>query len=601
MLRFLASRLARALVTIVMVVTFAFVVLRLSGDPALLIMSVDAPPEAIAAFREAWGLDEPLWVQYAKYFGAILQGDLGRSMRDGRDAIVLVAERIPVTLALTLPALAIKLGLGIPAGVYAALHRNSLTDRLVMTTAVLGFTVPSFVLGLLLVLVFAVQLGWLPSGGQGTWRHAILPIVTLGIGGAAVLARFTRSAMLEVLGQPYIRTASAKGVPWRLVVRGHALPNAAIPTVTIIGFMVGSLIAGAVVVESVFSWPGVGRLLVVAVANRDLAVVQCILLLVAATMVTSNLVVDLLYGALDPRLRQMRAGGGTLMSDAVMPAVAAPPQARTKIPPAVAAGMAWIALMLAVALLAEVISPYAYTALDLRNRLTPPVFMGGNWAHVLGTDELGRDVLSRLIFSIRMSLLIAFGATIIGAAFGTTMGFLAAHFRGWAEQVVLALVDFSASLPFLILALAVLAFFGNSLTLFIVLLGFHAWERYARIARGLAISAGAQGYAAAVRQLGATPLRVYARHILPNIASTLIISMTLAFPEVILLESGLSFLGLGVQPPSTSLGNMVGYGREYLTRAPWILLAPAFTIILTTLAISLVGDWLRDRLDPTLR
>ncbi|HWT10654.1 MAG TPA: ABC transporter permease [Roseomonas sp.] len=291
------------------------------------------------------------------------------------------------------------------------------------------------------------------------------------------------------------------------------------------------------------------------------------------------------------------------MSDAVMPAaaVAAPPKPRTKAPPAVAAGIAWIVLMLAVALLAEVISPYAYTALDLRNRLSPPAFMGGDWAHPLGTDELGRDVLARLIFSIRMSLLIAFGATIIGAAFGTTMGFIAAHFRGWAEQVVLALVDFSASLPFLILALAVLAFFGNSLTLFIVLLGFHAWERYARIARGLAISAGAQGYAAAVRQLGATPLRVYARHILPNIASTLIISMTLAFPEVILLESGLSFLGLGVQPPSTSLGNMVGYGREYLTRAPWILLAPAFTIILTTLAISLVGDWLRDRLDPTLR
>lgn len=309
MLRFLTTRLARAVVTIVMVVTFAFVVLRLSGDPALLIMSVDAPPEAIAAFRRAWGLDEPLWLQYAKYFSAILHGDLGRSMRDGRDAITLVAERIPATLALTLPALAIKLSIGIPAGVYAALHRNSLTDRVVMGLAVLGFTVPSFVLGLLLVLVFAVQLGWLPSGGQDSWRHAILPIITLGAGGAAVLARFTRSAMLEVLGQPYIRTASAKGVPWRAVIRDHALPNAAIPTVTIVGFMVGSLIAGAVVVESVFSWPGVGRLLVVAVANRDLAVVQCILLLVAGTMVASNLVVDLLYGALDPRLRQARAGG----------------------------------------------------------------------------------------------------------------------------------------------------------------------------------------------------------------------------------------------------------------------------------------------------
>lgn len=303
MLRFIASRLARAALTIAMVVTFAFIVLRLSGDPAQIIMGADAPPEAVDAFRTAWGLDEPIWVQYFSYFWAILQGDLGRSMRDGRDAIVLVTERIPATLALTLPALAIKICLGIPAGIYAALHRNSLADRVVMIIAVAGFTVPSFVLGLLLVLLFAVQLGWLPSGGQESWRHGILPVITLGLGGAAVLARFTRSAMLEVLGQPFIRTASAKGVPWRAVVTGHALPNAAIPTVTIIGFMVGSLIAGAVVVESVFSWPGVGRLLVVAVANRDLAVVQCILLLVAITMVCANLIVDLLYGLLDPRLR----------------------------------------------------------------------------------------------------------------------------------------------------------------------------------------------------------------------------------------------------------------------------------------------------------
>lgn len=303
MLRFIASRLARAALTIAMVVTFAFIVLRLSGDPAQIIMGADAPPEAVDAFRTAWGLDEPIWVQYFSYFWAILQGDLGRSMRDGRDAIVLVTERIPATLALTLPALAIKICLGIPAGIYAALHRNSLADRVVMIIAVAGFTVPSFVLGLLLVLVLAVQLGWLPSGGQESWRHGILPVITLGLGGAAVLARFTRSAMLEVLGQPFIRTASAKGVPWRAVVTGHALPNAAIPTVTIIGFMVGTLIAGAVVVESVFSWPGVGRLLVVAVANRDLAVVQCILLLVAITMVCANLIVDLLYGLLDPRLR----------------------------------------------------------------------------------------------------------------------------------------------------------------------------------------------------------------------------------------------------------------------------------------------------------
>lgn len=263
----------------------------------------------------------------------------------------------------------------------------------------------------------------------------------------------------------------------------------------------------------------------------------------------------------------------------------------------VALGMGWIVLVLLVALLADVITPYAYTAMNLNYRLVAPF---QTWAHPLGTDELGRDVLSRLIVSIRISLLIAFGATIISAVLGTTLGFLAAHFRGIVEQAVLMLADFQAALPFLILALSVLAFFGNSLPLLIGLMGLYGWERYARIARGLAISASAQGYATAITQLGATPARVYLRHILPNIASTLIVSMTLIFPEVILLESGLSFLGLGVQPPMTSLGNMVGYGREYITRASWIMLTPATVIVLTTLAVSLVGDWLRDRMDPTL-
>jgi peptide/nickel transport system permease protein len=292
--------------TILLVVTFAFVVLRLSGDPAMLILNVDAPPEAIAAFRHAWGLDRPLWVQYGEYIRHVAVGEFGQSMRDGRPAAQLVAERLPATLILTVPALLVKVGVGIPAGVFAALRRGSWIDRLVMAASVAGFTVPSFVLGLVLVLVFAVQLGWLPSGGLDSPTSPILPVVTLGIGGAAILARFTRSAMLEVLNQPYIMMASAKGVPWRLVVRGHALPNAAIPTITVVGFMVGSLLAGAVVVESVFSWPGVGRLLVVAVSNRDLAVVQAILLLVATTMVTANLLVDVLYGVLDPRLRSAR-------------------------------------------------------------------------------------------------------------------------------------------------------------------------------------------------------------------------------------------------------------------------------------------------------
>lgn len=311
MLAYALSRILRALVTVVLIVTAAFVILRLTGDPATIILGPDAPPQAYEAFRRNWGLDQSLWVQYLAYFGAVLEGDLGRSMRDGRPAVEIVGGRIPMTLALTLPALAFNLAVGLTAGVVAALNRNSWIDRTLMTVSVMGFTVPSFVMGLTLALIFAVNLRWLPSGGSDTWAHAVLPVATMGLIGAAVIARFTRSAMLEVLGSAYIRTAAAKGLRRRDVVLFHALPNAAIPTLTVIGFMVGSLVAGAVVVESIFSWPGVGRLLVSAVANRDLAVVQTILLLVGFTMVAANLAVDLTYGWIDPRLRakKLQAGG----------------------------------------------------------------------------------------------------------------------------------------------------------------------------------------------------------------------------------------------------------------------------------------------------
>ncbi|CAH1673677.1 ABC transporter permease [Chelatococcus asaccharovorans] len=306
MLIFALSRLLRAFITIALVVSFAFVALRLSGDPALEILSSDATPDAIAAFRSAWGLDDSIGVQFLRYAQAVFAGELGHSMRDGRDVLTVVAERIPVTLAITLPALMINIVIGIPAGVVAALNRNTPLDRILMAGAVAGFTVPSYVLGFGLVLIFSVWLGWLPSGGSQSWINAVLPVFTLGVGGAAILARYTRSAVLEVLTQSYVRTASAKGVPWRHVVERHVLPNAAIPTVTIIGLMVGHLVAGAVIVESIFSWPGIGRLLVGSVVSRDLAVVQGILLLVALTMVIANMAVDLLYGMLDPRTLSRR-------------------------------------------------------------------------------------------------------------------------------------------------------------------------------------------------------------------------------------------------------------------------------------------------------
>lgn len=301
--RFFITKLLRALFTVWLAVTFVFIALRLTGDPAVSILSPEAPAEAIEAFREAWGLNKPLWQQYLLYFKNIANGNLGQSYRDGQNAVQIVIGHLRPTLVLGFSGLTFMLVLGIPLGILAALHRNSIWDRAAMSFSVVGYSLPNFFLGILLMLVFSLNLQWLPSSGAGSWRHLIMPLLTLGTYGAGIIARFIRSAMLEVLNQDYIRTARAKGVPWHRVLRWHALPNAAIPTVTMIGFLIGNMVGGAVVTETVFSWPGVGRLTVTAVANRDLAVVQVIIIMVTASMVATNLIIDLLYGFLDPRLQ----------------------------------------------------------------------------------------------------------------------------------------------------------------------------------------------------------------------------------------------------------------------------------------------------------
>ncbi|MEX2450258.1 MAG: ABC transporter permease [Rhodospirillales bacterium] len=277
------------------------------------------------------------------------------------------------------------------------------------------------------------------------------------------------------------------------------------------------------------------------------------------------------------------------------------PKRAAKYPLLVVMAAAFIACVMAIFVFADFLAPYHYTTQDLPNRLKPPSFLGGPEQYFLGTDELGRGILSRLIYATRFSIFVAILGTGIGAVLGTFLGFVAAHFRGWVEETLMMLVDAQASLPFMLIALAVLAFFGNSFTLFIIIMGINGWENYARLTRGMVLSANTHGYAVAVRSLGAKPSTVYFRHILPNIVSILIVQFTLNFPGTILLETSLSFLGLGIQPPLTSLGQMLGAGRAHLLFSWWIAVLPGTMIFLTTLSISIIGDWLRDKFDPTLR
>ena len=302
-MRWTAIKLLRAVVTMWLVVTFVFFVLRISGDPTMVLLPDDVDEATRDFYRRLWGLDKPLFTQYWSYLKGLTQGDFGISFRNNLDAFDLVMERVPKTLWLTGTALAISLAIGIPLGILAALYRDSWLDRGVMAVAVFGFSMPNFFLGILLILVFSLKLRVLPSSGSGTWAHLIMPAATLGISFAAQFARYTRSSMIDVLSKPYMRTARSKGASAARRVNLHALPNAAVPVVTILGFKIGELIGGAVITETVFAWPGIGRLLTNAVDTRDLAVVQCIMILLALTMVTANAITDLIYGWLDPRVR----------------------------------------------------------------------------------------------------------------------------------------------------------------------------------------------------------------------------------------------------------------------------------------------------------
>jgi ABC-type dipeptide/oligopeptide/nickel transport system permease component len=263
-----------------------------------------APPADIAATRHAFGLDAPLGEQYLRYWKGVLRGDLGRSIRYNQAVTHLLLERYPYTLRLTLASLFVAIALSIPAGVRSARRRNRWDDRLLSILSLFGLSFPNFALGPILILLFAIKLGWLPVSGAGSLANLVLPAITMGSALAAILTRMVRTSMLEELSQDYVRTARAKGLPERRVVYRHALRNAMIPVLTVLGLQFGALLAGAIVTETIFSWPGVGRLTIQAISNRDYYLVQGCILSIGLTYVAVNFLTDVLYSVANPRIRQ---------------------------------------------------------------------------------------------------------------------------------------------------------------------------------------------------------------------------------------------------------------------------------------------------------
>jgi len=302
---YVLSRLLQSIIVILGVLLVVFVLLQLTGDPARLVLGMDASEEDVQRVRETLGLNQPLHVQFVRFLGGAMHGDFGKSLRfSGQPALSLVMERFPATLQLGVTALTLAISLSLVLGTVAAVKRYSIFDNLAMFVALLGQSMPSFWLGLMLILLFAVALGILPSMGRGEgFRYVILPALTLAATPLARTTRLVRSCMLDVLGEDYIRTARAKGLAERVVIFRHALKNASIPVVTVIGLDVGFILGGTLIIEQVFGWPGVGKLALDSVFNRDYPVVQASVFFLASSLVLVNLVVDILYTWLDPRVR----------------------------------------------------------------------------------------------------------------------------------------------------------------------------------------------------------------------------------------------------------------------------------------------------------
>lgn len=294
----------RAVVTLLLLTACVFFGLHLTGDPARIMLGSSADETALAAFRAQWGLDQPLWKQFLVYLDKFVHLDMGTSYMTGLPAKEVFLQALGPTLELMIPTAIVTLLIGIPMGVVAAVYRGTRLDAALMTTSVIGYAVPNFFMGVLLLLIFSIGLGWLPSYGNGSLSHYIMPIVTMATSEAAIFSRYARNAMIESLEQPFIKAARMRGIRERRLIWRHALPNAMLSILTILGFFLGTLVAGAVITENVFSWPGVGKLLVQSVANRDIPVVQLIVLATGASLICANLLMDVLALLVNPRLRK---------------------------------------------------------------------------------------------------------------------------------------------------------------------------------------------------------------------------------------------------------------------------------------------------------
>ena len=682
MIRYIIKRLLLLIPVIIAVSFIVYSLLELAPGTIIDTMISESMTANEKAELEArYDLDKPMIYRYGKYMIRLVQGDLGVSYVSGISVWSMYISRLPNTLLLSFTALIIGASIAVPMGIRASRRAGTLADNLTTTFTLIGMSMPGFWVGLLLLLVFSLRLGWFPGGRfEHGIRSLILPAVCSGLVMMATATRQTRSSMLEVLNADYLRTARAKGVPEEAVIRKHALGNALIPILTALGGSLCVQLAGSVVVESVFAWPGVGRLAAEAVLARDIPTTLGCVILTTLMYVLVQLIVDLLYAFVDPRIKSQyvnigkkktRTAPGPARRTAsypekqAAPVIAASVHAEPEknafstpdgskiaeiVPDSVQVpnpeqeksfstggnlkqdnpadptdslvvkryrkrsmfrevihrllknkGTVVGIVIISLLLLAFIVSLFAIsydmmTESNVRDRFSAPSLQ-----YPFGTDNLGRNLFLRVIYGSRYSLAIGFGSALIAVIFGVTLGSFAGYYGGLADDIIMRCSDVLASIPGMLLGMVIVTVMGKNLQNLIIAVGITAIPVFIRTTRASVLTVKNNEFVEAARSIGLPTFRIIFTQVLPNGLSPVIVAVTANLGISMIVAASLSFLGFGVPVPHPEWGALVSAGRTYIRNASHLTTFPGLFIMITVLAFNLIGDGLRDALDPKLK
>jgi ABC-type dipeptide/oligopeptide/nickel transport system permease component len=683
---YLFRKLIIALLTLIVVIVFNFFLFRiLPGDPArAMVAKGRMKPDTMERVRAQFGLDKPVWLnaeklkegdisgafdgQFTAYVSNLLQGNLGVSFVNKLEVSEILKDRVWKTFILLFTGEIVAIFLGSTLGVIASWKRGSFTDLGILLGGLFTWSIPTFFFGIILVLLargtlptgMMVTVGLKPEDGLVYWkdvtRHLILPTIALGIGFTSSYMMVMRSSIVEVLSEDYILTAKAKGLNNLQILRDHALKNAMLPMITLLALSLAFTVGGAIQIETVFSWPGIGRLIFDSVGKQDYPVLQGAFLLIAVSVIVANFLADVFYTMLDPRVKIETSQAGTqanlgrillklpqsLLAMArfilgvfstlgcvlrrLPEAFVRFAQGLKRIPKAVwhsirrtsavvstalqsfkrrpmsMVGLLMLISIILIAVFAPLTAPYspeelATIRVTAKDILTPP-----DAEHILGTDDAGKDVLSQLIYGARISIIVGFSASFMSLIIGTFVGMTAGYFGGRVDTLLMRLVDFLMVIPTLPLMMVIISFWGRGLDKIIMVIGLLYWTYMARLVRSQVLSIKERHYVLRAKALGASDFRIIIHHIFPQVLPLIIAQGVLDTSSAIIAESSLAFLGLG-DPTQVSWGMMLNFAfaRAISKEAWWFLLPPGFAIVWVSLSLVLIGTALEEIFNPRLK